>query len=76
MINFASCIEWIFDGIGTEIFVSIVSLIVGAFGGGLVGYRIGIKNKIKQKQKATSNAKQNQVGAINIVPLNNEAKDE
>lgn len=40
--------EWIFSGIGTEI----LSFIIGAFGGGIVGYKIGISNKAKQEQKA------------------------
>lgn len=52
--------DWIFDGIGTEI----ISLIVGLCGGGLVGYRIGIKNKISQKQKAGNNSNQIQIGNI------------
>lgn len=34
--------EWIFDGIGTEI----ISLLIGLAGGGAIGYRIGIRNKI------------------------------
>ena len=33
--------EWIFDGIGTEI----ISLLIGLAGGGAIGYRIGIRNK-------------------------------
>lgn len=55
--------EWIFDGIGTE-------LIVGAIGGfvtgGCIGYKIGVRNTIKQKQKAKSNSTQIQTGQ-NIV---------
>ena len=39
--------EWIFDGIGTEI----ISLLIGLAGGGAIGYRIGIRNKISQHQK-------------------------
>lgn len=52
--------EWIFDGIGT----AIVTLIIGFFTGGAVGYRIGIKKKkiTNQKQKAGNNARQLQVG--------------
>lgn len=48
--------KWIFDGIGTEI----VSLIIGIFSGGLVGYRMGVSSKGKQKQKAKSYARQKQ----------------
>jgi hypothetical protein len=51
--------EWIFDGIGTAILSSLVSLLVG----GGIGYRVGInKNKVKQKQKAGDHASQIQIG--------------
>lgn len=53
--------EWIFSGIGTEI----LSFIIGAFGGGIVGYKIGISNKAKQEQKAKNSAKQQQCMTIN-----------
>lgn len=59
-------LSWVFDGIGTEIVCTIVSLIVGAAGGGVVGYRIGVKNRIEQIQKGKENAKQQQIGSINI----------
>lgn len=52
--------EWIFDGIGTEL----CSLLIGLFGGGAIGYRIGIKNKISQHQKGKNNATQTQIGNI------------
>lgn len=54
-------LEWIFDGIGTEL----VSLIIGAVVGGATGYKIGTKNRIKQKQKAGDNSKQIQIGSVN-----------
>ena len=51
--------EWIFDGIGTAMLSSLVSLFVG----GGIGYRVGInKNKVKQKQKAGDHASQIQIG--------------
>lgn len=51
--------EWIFDGIGTAILSSLVSLLVG----GGIGYRVAInKNKVKQKQKAGDYASQIQIG--------------
>lgn len=50
----------IFDGIGTEI----ISLVVGLCSGGLIGYRIGIKNKVSQNQKAGNNSNQTQIGNI------------
>lgn len=56
--------EWIFDGIGTEL----VSALIGLLVGGVAGYGIGVAitiNKIKQKQKAGDNAKQVQVGQVN-----------
>lgn len=52
--------EWIFDGIGTELF----SLLIGLLGGGAIGYRIGIKNKISQHQKGKNNVTQTQIGNI------------
>lgn len=53
-------LEWILDGIGTEL----ISLIIGAVVGGTAGYKIGSKNKIKQKQKAGDNSKQIQIGSV------------
>lgn len=52
--------EWFFDGIGSEIIGIVISLIIGAIGGGAVGYRIGIKHTFKQFQKAGNNSKQRQ----------------
>ena len=52
--------EWIFDGIGTEIIGIVISLIIGALGGGAVGYKIGIKRTAKQKQNAGDDAEQKQ----------------
>lgn len=56
-------LEWIFDGIGSEL----ISVLIGLAIGGGAGYYIGVKttNKIKQKQKAGGNAKQEQVGQVN-----------
>ena len=54
-------LEWIFDGIGTEL----ISLIIGAVLGGAAGYKIGSKNKIKQKQKAGDDSEQIQIGCVN-----------
>ena len=51
--------QWIFDGIGT----AIITLILGLFTGGAVGYRIGIsKSKVNQNQKAGNNSSQIQIG--------------
>ena len=47
-------IQWIFSGIGTEIF----SLLIGVIIGGLVVYKAGIHNSAKQIQKAGNNASQ------------------
>jgi len=52
--------EWIFDGIGTEIIGIVISLTIGALGGGAVGYKIGIKRTAKQKQTAGDDAEQKQ----------------
>lgn len=52
--------EWIFDGIGTTIVSSIISLLLG----GTIGYTIGI-NKNNQKQKAGDNSTQFQIGGNN-----------
>lgn len=52
--------EWIFDGIGTTIISSMISLIIG----GTVGYTIGI-NKNNQKQKSGNNSTQIQIGGNN-----------
>ena len=52
--------EWIFDGIGTEI----ISLLIGLAGGGAIGYRIGIRNKNSQHQKGRYQEKQVQLANI------------
>ena len=49
--------DWVFDGIGTEL----ISLAVGALTGGIVGYRIGIRNRAKQTQDAGEDANQKQI---------------
>ena len=53
-------LNWIFDGIGTEIVGIVVSLIIGAIGGGAVGYKIGIKQTLSQKQSAGDDSEQRQ----------------
>ncbi|MBQ9940577.1 MAG: hypothetical protein IJO74_03455 [Clostridia bacterium] len=55
-------LEWIFEGIGTEL----LSLAIGAVVGGLTGYKIGVKNKAKQNQKAGKNSTQSQIGSVTI----------
>lgn len=52
--------EWIFDGIGTQIVGIIVGLIIGTMGGGTIGYKIGIKRTLSQKQIAGDNSEQRQ----------------
>jgi Na+/glutamate symporter len=53
--------DWFFNGLGT----ALIGLLIGAIGGGVVGYRIGIKKSFRQYQKAGNNAKQIQIGEIN-----------
>lgn len=48
--------EWFFDGIGTEL----VSLIIGAIGGGAIGYKVAIKRTAGQKQVAGDDSEQTQ----------------
>lgn len=55
-------LQWIFDGIGTEI----LSLAIGAVFGGLTGYKVGIKKSGKQIQKAKSDAKQKQELIVDV----------
>lgn len=58
-------LEWVLDGIGTEI----IGLVVGATVSGVIGYKIGVKNHIKQVQKARDNSQQKQkikTGAVNV----------
>ena len=49
-------LQWVFNGIGTEI----ISLIIGAIFGGVVGYKFAIKRVSKQKQVAGDSSKQKQ----------------
>lgn len=58
--------EWIFDGIGTEIVGLLISLIIGAITGGVVVYKIGVKNTTKQVQKAHDKSKQEQIIRVNM----------
>jgi hypothetical protein len=52
-------VEWFFNGLGTEI----ISLIIGAIGGGLIGFRVGKRNsKFEQLQEAGSGSEQHQQG--------------
>lgn len=52
-------VSWIFSGIGS----TVISIIFGAFCGGIAGYRIGIKKTtIKQTQKNRENGNQVQIG--------------
>lgn len=54
-------IQWFFDGLGT----AIIGLVVGAIGGGTVGFRIGKrKNKFVQSQTAGNGSQQRQEGQI------------
>ena len=48
--------EWFFEGIGTELVMLIIGLIIG----GVSGYKIGIKRNGIQKQVAKDYVKQNQ----------------
>ena len=52
-------VKWLFDGLGTEI----ISIIIGAVSGGLIGFRIGKrKSKFIQTQEAGSGSEQYQKG--------------
>lgn len=53
-------LEWIFDGVGTEI----ISLIIGTITGGAIGYKVGIKKRIGQRQIAKDGALQEQVARM------------
>ena len=66
--------NWIFDGIGSQIVGIVIGLLFGGAGGAFIGYRIGIKNKTKQLQKAKDNATQQQIGIINVIN-NDEGND-
>lgn len=56
--------EWIFDGIGTELISLAVGLILGAVGG-VQGYKIKLKHASRQKQVGGNGAKQLQKININ-----------
>ena len=49
-------VQWIFSGIGTEL----LSLVLGALCGGIIGYRIGVKKNSTQKQVAKNGSTQRQ----------------
>ena len=56
-------IKWVFDGIGTEIIVGIIGLVVGGVG----GFAIGRHTRSKQKQKAGKSSKQKQAFTVDDV---------
>lgn len=61
--------EWVFDGIGTQLISIVISLILGSIGGGVIGYRIGIKKTVNQKQFARDESMQKQeikIGDSNV----------
>lgn len=60
-----------FDGIGTEIVGRIIGLIITAVIGGVVVYKVRVKNTTKQIQKASDNSKQEQEISIDIDDNNN-----
>ena len=53
--------EWIFDGIGTQIISLVIGLIIGGGAGGAIGYNIAVK-KINQKAKANNGSTVVQIG--------------
>ena len=53
--------EWVFDGIGTQIIVGVVSLLVGGAAGSGITYR-RMSRRLSQRQHAGDNASQMQVG--------------
>lgn len=57
-------LEWILDGIGTELISVAIGLLFGSLGGGAIGYKLGTKNKVKQKQTAGDNSTQKQIGSV------------
>ena len=68
--------DWLFDGLGTEIIIIIITLIIGVLGGGIIGYKIGIKKtKIYQTQEAEDKAKQNQKLDLFIDDTNSSASN-
>ncbi len=55
--------EWLFDGLGTELVSMVIGLLLGTGVGGIAGYKIGInKSVLKQNQKAGTDSKQKQIG--------------
>lgn len=63
-------VKWFFSGLGTEI----ISVIIGAVGGGLIGFRIGKrKSKFTQTQEAGSGSEQYQKGK-SVSKLKNDDK--
>lgn len=67
--------EWLFDGIGSQIIGIIITLLIGGCAGGAIGYKIGSSNKVKQKQKARDYAKQTQIGSVTTNNVSNGEKD-
>lgn len=53
-------IKWIFDGIGTEVFILMITLILGGIG----GFAIGKHTKCKQTQKAGDSSMQKQTFTV------------
>ena len=54
--------EWIFDGIGTEIIMTAIGIILGTGGVVMICKFFISKKTLKQKQKAGKNSTQIQIG--------------
>ena len=53
--------DWFFSGLGTML----LGLLIGAAGGGIAGFKIGIKKSVfRQSQVAGNSAQQTQIGNI------------
>ncbi len=66
-----------FSGLGTEIIILIITVIIGISGGGIIVYKKVIKKNIRQIQKAEGDVKQNQKLSLFIndeKPKNSEGK--
>ena len=53
-------VNWVFEGIGTEIIAAIIGMIIGGIG----GFAIGKHTTSKQKQKAGDSSKQTQAFTV------------
>jgi len=66
--------EWMFDGIGTQIIASVITFVIGLLSGSIAGYAIGIKKNQRQIAGDDSTQEQRVNGKRDLKNIRNKKK--